>query len=149
LEQEYPASLIDDGFEKAKKNKRTDIIFQNKQKTDKQKNRKRMRNCLCVTLNPGNPPFQKWINDLLPILHRDKELKKLIPFIPVVAKQPPNVASMAIRAKDWKTSNPQVENNQPGCLRFHQPERCVCCSRMEEKTTQFKSCGSNLLPNWT
>ena len=139
LEQEYPASLIDDGFEKAKKNKRTDLIFQDKKKKDKDKNKKRMRNCLCVTLNPGNPPFQKWIKELLPILHRDKELKKLIPSIPLVAKQPPNVASMAIRAKHWKTSNPLEENNQPGCIRHHQPEKCVCCSKMEEKATIFKS----------
>ena len=29
-----------------------------------------MKNCLVVTGNPGNPPFYKWIKDLLPILHK-------------------------------------------------------------------------------
>ena len=65
-------------------------------------NRNRMRNCLCVTHNPGDPPFRKWLKELLPVLHRDPSLRKLIPDIPVVTRQPPNVVSMAVRARHWK-----------------------------------------------
>ena len=124
LEQEYPEEMIDEGFAKAKKQNRMDLITKKKDLKKNQKNRNRMRNCLCVTLNPANPPFHRWIKELLPILHRDEILKKLVPSIPVVSRQPPRVANLAIKSKHWKKSNLQ---------------KCVCCSRMEQHTPGFRS----------
>ena len=98
-----------------------------------------MKNCLVVTGNPGNPPSYKWIKDLLPILHKDKRLKKLVPDISVVIKQPQNVGSFAIRAKHWKVPTSGDDTTQPGCFRLHQPHSCVCCSMMEEHSKSFTS----------
>ena len=130
--------MIDEGFSKAKKQNRMDLITKKKDLKKNQKNRNRMRNCLCVTLNPANPPFHRWIKELLPILHRDEILKKLVPSIPVVSRQPPCVANLAIKSKHWKKSNLQEESN-PGSFRFHPPQKCVCCSRMEQHTPGFRS----------
>ena len=52
LEQEYPASLVDEGFEKAKKNKRTDLIFQNKKKKEKEKKKKKNEELPLCHLKP-------------------------------------------------------------------------------------------------
>ena len=71
--------MIDEGFAKAKKQNRMDLITKKKDLKKNQKNRNRMRNCLCVILNPANPPFHRWMKELLPILHRDEILKKLVP----------------------------------------------------------------------
>ena len=118
---------------------RNDLINKKKNKKKNEKNRKRMKNCLVVTENPGNPPFYKWIKDLLPTLHRDTEMRKLIPDIPVVVRQPPNVGSAVIRAKHWKVPSSGDVDTEPGCFRQHQPHSCVCCSKMEEKSTNFTS----------
>ena len=111
-----------------------------KKKDPKKKeiNKYRMKNCLCITLNPGNPPFRKWLKELTPILHKDPSLRKLIPDIPVVFKQPPSVAKIAIKAKHWKGSANNI--NQPGgSCRQHLPHRCVCCHKMEERAKKFTS----------
>ena len=107
-----------------------------------EKNKSRMKNCLCVTLNPGNPPFRKWLKELTPILHRDPSLRKLIPEIPVVFKQPPSVARIAIKAKHWKGQG-DPNNQSVGSCRQHLPQRCVCCSKMEERSEKFISTKTN------
>jgi hypothetical protein len=84
---------------RAKEMNRKDLIMKKKHPKKQEKNKSRMKNCLCVTLNPGNPPFRKWLKELTPILHIDPSLRKLIPEIPVVFKQPPSVARIAIKAK--------------------------------------------------
>ena len=88
IEQEYPVELMDKGFERVRKLNRKDLIIKKKDPKKQEKNKSRMKNCLCVTLNPVNPPFRKWLKELTPILHRDPSLRKLIPEIPVVFKQP-------------------------------------------------------------
>ena len=66
-------------------------------------------------------------------------MRKLIPDIPVVVRQPPNVGSAVIRAKHWKVPSSGDVDTEPGCFRQHQPHSCVCCSKMEEKSTNFTS----------
>jgi hypothetical protein len=138
IEQEYPVELIDKEFERAKKLNRKDLIMKKKDP----KNKSRMKNCLCVTLNPGNPPFRKWLKELTPIIHRDPSLRKLIPEIPVVFKQPPSVARIAIKAKHWKGQG-DPNNQSVGSCKQHLPQRCVCCSKMEERSEKFISTKTN------
>ena len=138
IEQEYPEELVDTQFERAKKLNRNELIRKKKVPKKNEKNKFRMKNCLCITLNPGNPPFRKWLKDLTPILHRDPSLRKMIPDIPVVYRQPPSVAKIAVKAKHWKGST--TDNNQPGgSCRQHLPNRCVCCNKMEESKEKFTS----------
>ena len=126
IDQEYPADLVDKEFSRAKKLTRKDLITKKKDPKKKEMNKLRMKNCLCITLNPGNPPFRKWLKELTPILHRDPSLRKLIPDIPVVHRQPPSVAKIAVKAKHWKGSGDN--NNRPGSSCRHDlPHRCVCC----------------------
>ena len=61
IEQEYPEELVDTQFERAKKLNRNELIRKKKVPKKNEKNKFRMKNCLCITLNPGNPPFRKWI----------------------------------------------------------------------------------------
>ena len=66
--------MIEEQFEKAKKLDRTELILKKKQNKKENRNKKRMKNCLVITGNPGNPQFCKWIKQLLPILHRDPKI---------------------------------------------------------------------------
>ena len=137
-QQEYAAELIDQEFERAKIINRKDLIMKKKNQKKQEKNKGRMKNCLCITLNPGNPPFRKWLKELTPILHRDPALRKLIPDIPIVYRQPPSVAKMAVKAKHWKGSGDG--NNQPGGSHMqHLASRWVCCNKMEERVENFIS----------
>ena len=142
LEQEYPLEMIEEQFEKAKKLDRTELILKKKQNKKENRNKKRMKNCLVITGNPGNPPFFKWIKQLLPTLHRDPKLKDLIPDIPVVVRQPPSVGSCVIRSKHWKVSD-SLGGAEPGCVRIHQPDSCVCCLKMDENVKKFQSSATN------
>ena len=82
LEQEYPLEIIEKQVGRALQLNKNEFINNNKNKNKNEKSRKRMTNCLVITGNPGNPPFYGWTKDLLPTLHRDSALKKLIPDIP-------------------------------------------------------------------
>ena len=136
LEQEYPEELVDAEFERAKKLDRKDLIYKKKNTRKSEKNKNRMKNCLCITINPGNPPFKKWLKELLPILHRDPTMRKIIPDIPVVNKQPASVASIAVKARHWKGAQGDQDDQTGGSCRQHLPDRCVCCNMMEEGPVQ-------------
>ena len=100
-----------------------------------------MRSCLVTTFNPSNPPLHKWINSLLETLHQDPEMKKLCPRLPIVTRQPPSVASLALKSKHWQSpSGPVPDARPPGCHRLHRQQNCVCCARMEDMTDKVKSC---------
>ena len=129
LEQEYPEELVDAEFERAKKLDRKDLIYKKKNTRKSEKNKNRMKNCLVITINPGNPPFKKWLEELLPILHRDPTMRKIIPDIPVVKNQPASVASIAVKARHWKGGQ---DDQTGGSCRQHLPDRCVCCNMLEE-----------------
>ena len=99
-----------------------------------------MRSCLVVTYNPANPPFQSYIKTLLGTLHEDPELKKLCPKLPIVTRQPPSVATFALKSKHWQTSaGLGPDPRPPGFYRTHTPGRCVCCARMEEESSTVRS----------
>ena len=99
-----------------------------------------MRSCLVVTYNPGNPPLHSWINSLLNTLHEDPEMKNLCPRVPIVTRQPPSVASCAIKSKHGVApSGPGPGQLPPGCHRLHARDKCVCCARMEDVTTRVRS----------
>jgi hypothetical protein len=56
--------MTEQQFGRAMKLNRNDLINKKKNKNKNEKNRYRMKNCLVVTGNPGNPPLYKWIKDL-------------------------------------------------------------------------------------
>ena len=95
---------------------------------------------MVVTFNPANPPLQKWINSLMGTLHEDPELQKLCPRIPIVSRQPPSVASFALKSKHWQsTTGPAPDPRPPGCHRLHTDKPCVCCARMGDSTAMIRS----------
>ena len=60
--------------------------------------------------------------------------------LPIVTRQPPSVASFALKSKHWQGSAETGPNQHPpGCHRFHGQKSCVCCARMEEMTTMVRS----------
>ena len=93
-----------------------------------------------VTYNPANPPFYTWIKSLIGTLHEDPELKVRCNKIPVVTRQPPSVASLAIKSRHWlDPTGPGPTQLPAGCHRQHAQRSCVCLARMDEVTTQVKS----------
>ena len=92
LQQEYPAALVDEQFEKVRKLDRDTLIYKKKDKTKQKRKAREMRSCLVVTFNPNNPPLHSWMNNLLRILYEEPEIKHLCPRIPIVPRQTPSVA---------------------------------------------------------
>ena len=77
-------------------------------------------------------------------LHGDPELKKLCPKLPIVTTQPPLVASCALKSKHWQRQPvPGPNPDPPGCHRLHRQGACVCCARMDEKTTSVRITRTN------
>ena len=73
-----------------------------------------------VTYNHANPPFNQWIKTLMNTLHEDPELKKLCPKLPIVTRQPPSVASCALKSKHWQRQPATgPDPDPPGCHRLH------------------------------
>ena len=143
LAQEYPENLIDEQFDKVRNLTRNDLLYKKKDKKKENQKAKEMRSCMVVTYNPGNPPLYKWINSILNVLHEDPEMKDLCPRIPIVTRQPPSVASFAIKSKHWQTQPRQAQEvRPPGCHRLHGEKSCVCCARMKEVTDKVRSCNT-------
>ena len=93
---------------------------------------------------PSQPIIHNWIKSLVGTLHEDPELKTLCPHIPIVTRQPPSVASMALKSMHWLgTAGPGPSQHSPGCHRLHPQRSCVCCARIEERTTMVKSTMTN------
>ena len=87
--------------------------------------------------NPANPPFHTWITNLLGTLHEDPEIKVLLSMIPIVTRQPPSVASLAIKSRHWlDPTGPGPTQLPAGCHRQHAQRSCVCCTRMDEVTSE-------------
>ena len=61
LQQEYPAQLIDEQFNKVRQLNRDVILYRKKDEVKRRIKAKTMRSCLVVTYNPANPPFHTWI----------------------------------------------------------------------------------------
>ena len=144
IEQEYPEKLIDAQFDRVRKLSREDILYKQKDKKKIAAKAREMRSCLVVTHNPANPPFHKWIKSLVDTLHEDPVLKKLCPKLPIVTTQPPLVASCALKSKHWQRQPvPGPNPDPPGCHRLHRQGACVCCARMDEKTTSVRITRTN------
>jgi hypothetical protein len=140
IEQEYPEKLIDEQFERVRKLSREQILYRKKDTHKAKSKAKEMRSCLVVTHNPANPPFHQWFKSLIGTLHEDPDLKKLCPKLPIITRQPPSVASFALKSKHWqKQPGLGPDPGSPGCHRLHRQNACVCCARMEEKTTTVRS----------
>ena len=141
LQKEYPEKLIDEQFDKVRRLDRSQLIYRQKDKVKQKKKAREMRSCCVITYNPANPPLHKWMNGLLNILHEDPEMKQLCPRIPIVTRQPPSVATFAIKSKHWQApSRPGPGQPQPGCHRKHAQSKCVCFARMEDVTDMVRSC---------
>ena len=97
---------------------------------------------LVTTFNPGNPPFYKWIQDNMSILHQEPKVKKAILKIDCVTRQAKNIEQDVIKsrhcvvAKNRQTNQPHLP--PPGNYKLHS-KNCVTCSRMEDGKTCFKS----------
>ena len=130
LQQEYPLGLVNQQFARALSVNRSDLIFA---KSSQKKPKKRIIAPLIITQSPANPPYRKWIQEELNILHRDEEMKKTFPSISVVTRQNKNIGRRIIGTR-LKGNDSQDNNNniQPAGNYLLHAARCMCCSRMEE-----------------
>ena len=65
MNRNYPETLINEQFEKAKKKDRKQLIYQNRKQKNTPKDEK-IR--LIFTYNEGNPPLHKWIRECKNVL---------------------------------------------------------------------------------
>ena len=94
---------------------------------------------LVITFNSGNPPFYKWIQENMSILHEDPKVKKAIPRIDCVTRQSKNIEKDVIKSRHWAVkANPRQTNQPPppppGNFKLHS-KNCVTCSRMKDGKT--------------
>ena len=68
--------LINDQFRRALTVNRNDLLLRT---PFTRKKRKSVIAPLVVTFNPGNPPFKKWIEEHIDILHTDPKLQSSFP----------------------------------------------------------------------
>ena len=137
LQQEYPLDLINKQFAKALSVDRSDLIFSN---PSKKKQKRIIIAPLIITESPANPPYRKWIQEEIHILHKDPEMNKTFSLVSVVSRQNKNIGRRIIKTRlRKKEDNSDENNNQPaGNHQFHSA-RCVCCCRMENGQTQYRS----------
>ena len=97
---------------------------------------------LVITFNPGNPPFYKWIQENMSILHEDPKVKKAIPKIDCVTRQAKNIEKDVIKSRHWAVAKTRQTNQPPppppGNYKLHS-RNCVTCSRMEDGKTEYVS----------
>ena len=139
LDQGYPLKLVNEEYARALQVDRLDLLFGQK------KTRKRQIIApLVITYSPANPPFRKWIQEELHILHSDSKLKKILPKIDVVTRQGKNIAKKVIRSRHWKSENaqPSIPYLPPGNFKLHN-KNCVTCTRMEDGKKAFTSSRTN------
>ena len=72
-------------------------------------------------------------------MHKDPEIKKTFPALSVVTRQNKNIGRRIIKTRLGKGEKIDGNNNQPaGNYKLH-TTRCMCCSRMENEKTEYKS----------
>ena len=136
LQQEYPLDLINQQFQKAVAVNRLELIFS---QSAQNKPRRRIIAPPIVTQSPANPPYRKWIQEEIQILHKNPEMKKTFPVLSVVTRQNKNIARRIIKTRIGRTENQDGNHNQPaGNFKLH-TTRCMCCSRMDNDKTDYKS----------
>ena len=96
LQQEYPLDLINKQFAKALSVDRSDLIFSN---PSKKKQKRIIIAPLIITESPANPPYRKWIQEEIHILHKDPEMKKTFPLVSVVSRQNKNIGRRIIKTR--------------------------------------------------
>ena len=141
VSQEYAEHLIKEQFMKALEVDRKDLLF----RQNRPKKKKKILCPLIITYNTSNPPFAKWINEELPILHQSSKMEQLLPYISSVTRQDKNISQMAIRSQHWKgqtrdeNSNVvNVNHRPPGNFKLHN-SRCMACKRMSNEKNEFHS----------
>ena len=83
----YPDSVIDQQFRRAKKKDRRSLIFQ--QRSPKTKSDDKVR--LIFTQNAKNPPLHQWVRESKKLLARNEKAKKIGESIQIVTRQPKNL----------------------------------------------------------
>ena len=135
MQQEYPLDLINQQFARALSVDRADLLLADP--SNRKKPKRRIVAPLIVTNSPANPPYKKWINEELSILHRDPQMKKTFPYINVVTRQNQNIKRriMRNRFREDDQDDIQTTNVLPaGNFKFHEG-RCMCCMRMARPGT--------------
>ena len=90
-DRNYPSSLIDKQFTRAKGKNRKSLIFQNR----KAKTSKDEKIRLIFTHNQDNPPIYKWLREGKRLLARNDKAKSMGDKLQVGWKQPKNLLRIA------------------------------------------------------
>ena len=125
-ERNYPTSLIEDKFKKAKAQNRKSLIFKQRKSQNMVKNDK-VR--LMFTHSQANPPIEMWIRQCKKLLVRNDQAKDIGDRIQIGSRQPKNLQRMV---GGYKAGRGGSRNTPPdaGCLKCN---RCkVVCPILKE-----------------
>ena len=124
IERNYPDSLIQEKFVKAKQRSRHELIHQHR-RGGKRDNKVR----LIFTHNGGNPPLHQWLRNAKKCLVKNERAKAIGQNIQICFSQPKNLQRLVTQKKPPK---PQVEN--PGCWKCSSKKCTVACPVLKEGT---------------
>ena len=141
LARNYPENLIDSQVERALAKDRKDLIFQNRNRRKKEKDKVR----LIFTQNSSNPPIHKWIRDARKSLIREEKSIEIGKMVQITTRQPKNIKKIVTqnnnRGRGGQGPPSAVE---PGCFKCN---KCrVACPIVREGPT-FKSTNTDRVYN--
>ena len=126
----YPDSVIDKQFRRAKKKDRRSLIFQ--QRSPKTKSDDKVR--LIFTQNAKNPPLHQWVRESKKLLARNEKAKKIGESIQIVTRQPKNL--QRIVTGNNKGGGGGAPPPDAGC---HKCKKCKVACPILKEGRRFKS----------
>ena len=128
-DRNYPKQVIEEGFQKAKKRCRNDLIHKGRSKN---KNDKKIR--LMLTYNDKNPPVHQWVREAKKLLSRNNTAAMLGQTIQISTRQPKNLQKI-VRQSNFHRGG-EDPPSITGCFKC---KKCkVSCPVINESKT-FKS----------
>ena len=105
-ERNYPDKIISEKFSEARKKRRGELIYQNRNKNKQQDDKVR----LIFTHNRGNPPLHVWLREGKRCLVKNEKAKLLGEKLQISYRQPKSIKRIVTQKKIVKT-----EEQNPGC----------------------------------
>ena len=122
LERNYPVGVVDQQFDRAKKQNRKQLIYKNRKKKTDDKVR-------CIfTHNEGNPPLHQWLRQAKKCLLKNEKAKELGERMQITFRQPSNLKKIAAGLP--KGGGRGVRENDPGCHKCG--KNCHACKILSE-----------------
>ena len=127
----YPCSLIDEKFEKAKSKDRRNLIFQKRK--NKQKEDDKVR--LILTHTQANPPIHQWMRECKSVLIRNDRAKDIGKRMQIGYKQPKNLQQLVGGDRGGSGGRDKIPPDA-GCSKCN---HCKVSCPIIEETKYFRS----------